>query len=43
MTPETLKQLLIDYGLSPNKTFGQHFLLDEIVLQDMLLYLYYEF
>ncbi len=36
MTPETLKQLLIDYGLSPNKTFGQHFLLDEIVLQDML-------
>lgn len=36
MTPETLKQLLIDYGLSPNKTYGQHFLMDEIVLQDML-------
>lgn len=36
MTPDTLKQLLIDYGLSPNKTFGQHFLMDEIVLQDML-------
>ncbi len=36
MTPETLKQQLIDYGLSPNKTFGQHFLMDEIVLQDML-------
>lgn len=36
MTPETLKQLLMDYGLSPNKTFGQHFLMDEIVLQDML-------
>ncbi|QQS22682.1 ribosomal RNA small subunit methyltransferase A [bacterium] len=36
MTPETLKQLLMDYGLSPNKTYGQHFLMDEIVLQDML-------
>ncbi len=36
MTPETLKQLLIDYGLSPNKTYGQHFLMDEFVLQDML-------
>lgn len=36
MTPETLKQILIDYGLSPNKTYGQHFLMDEIVLQDML-------
>jgi 16S rRNA (adenine1518-N6/adenine1519-N6)-dimethyltransferase len=36
MTPETLKQLLIDYGLKPNKTFGQNFLMDEIVLQDMV-------
>ncbi len=36
MTPETLKQLLIDHGLSPNKTYGQHFLMDEIVLQDMV-------
>lgn len=36
MTLETLKQLLNDYGLKPNKTFGQNFLLDEIVLQDMV-------
>lgn len=36
MTIETLKQLLGDYGLSPNKTYGQNFLLDEIVLQDMV-------
>lgn len=36
MTLETLKQLLSDYGLSPNKTYGQHFLMDEFVLQDML-------
>lgn len=36
MTPDTLKQLLMDYGLSPNKTYGQHFLMDEFVLQDML-------
>lgn len=36
MTQETLKQLLIDYGLSPNKTYGQNFLMDEIVLQDMI-------
>lgn len=36
MTEETLKQLLADYGLSPNKTYGQNFLLDEIVLQDMV-------
>lgn len=36
MTQETLKQLLIDYGLSPNKTYGQNFLMDEIVLQDMV-------
>jgi 16S rRNA (adenine1518-N6/adenine1519-N6)-dimethyltransferase len=36
MTLETLKKLLNDYGLKPNKTFGQNFLLDEIVLQDMV-------
>lgn len=36
MTIETLKRILGDYGLSPNKTYGQNFLLDEIVLQDMV-------
>lgn len=36
MTVDTLKQLLADYGLSPNKTYGQNFLMDEIVLQDMV-------
>lgn len=36
MTIETLKQLLIDYGLKPNKTYGQNFLMDEIILQDMV-------
>lgn len=36
MTPEHLKQLLQHYGLKPNQTYGQHFLLNEIVLQDMV-------
>lgn len=36
MTPENLKDLLKQYGLKPNKTFGQNFLLDEIVMQDMI-------
>lgn len=36
MTIETLKHLLAHYGLSPNKTYGQNFLMDEIVLEDMI-------
>ncbi len=36
MNIETLKQKLADFGLSPNKTYGQNFLMDEIVLQDMV-------
>ncbi len=36
MNIDTLKQQLSDYGLSPNKTYGQNFLMDEIVLQDMV-------
>ncbi len=36
MTPETLKNLLREYNLKPNKTFGQNFLMDEIIMQDMV-------
>jgi 16S rRNA (adenine1518-N6/adenine1519-N6)-dimethyltransferase len=36
MTLETLKNLLQRAGLSPNKTYGQHFLMDETILEDML-------
>lgn len=36
MTIETLKNLLAHYGLNPNKTYGQHFLMDETVLEDMI-------
>ncbi len=36
MTIETLKNLLQHYGLSPNKTYGQHFLMDETILEDMI-------
>lgn len=36
MTIEQLKQLLRKYNLKPNKTFGQNFLLDDFVLQDMV-------
>src|SRR6185369_8051040 len=36
MSPEQLKQLLRQYRLSPNKTYGQNFLLDDFVLQDMV-------
>jgi 16S rRNA (adenine1518-N6/adenine1519-N6)-dimethyltransferase len=34
MTIDQLKFLLHKYHLNPNKTFGQNFLLDDIVLQD---------
>jgi 16S rRNA (adenine1518-N6/adenine1519-N6)-dimethyltransferase len=36
MTAEQLKQLLRKYNLRPNKTFGQNFLLDDFVLQDIV-------
>jgi 16S rRNA (adenine1518-N6/adenine1519-N6)-dimethyltransferase len=36
MTIENLKQLLRRYHIKPNKTFGQHFLMDELVLADMV-------
>jgi len=36
MTIEQLKALLHKYNLRPNKTFGQNFLLDDFVLQDMV-------
>ncbi len=36
MTPEYLKQLLQRYNIRPNQTYGQNFLLNEIVLQDMV-------
>jgi len=36
MTIEQVKQLLKYYGLKPNETYGQNFLLNEIVLQDMV-------
>jgi 16S rRNA (adenine1518-N6/adenine1519-N6)-dimethyltransferase len=36
MTIETLKNILSHYGLSPNKTYGQNFLMDETILEDMI-------
>src|SRR4051794_4220939 len=36
MTKEELQQLLRTHHLSPNKTFGQNFLMDDVVLQDMI-------
>lgn len=36
MTIEQLKELLRRYHLSPNKTLGQNFLLNDVVLQDMV-------
>ena len=36
MTPEYLKQFLRNHHVQPNKVFGQNFLLNEIVLQDMV-------
>jgi 16S rRNA (adenine1518-N6/adenine1519-N6)-dimethyltransferase len=36
MTIEQLKDLLRKHKLRPNKTFGQNFLLDDFVLQDMV-------
>jgi len=36
MTADELKQLLAQYGITPLKARGQHFLLDETVVRDML-------
>jgi hypothetical protein len=36
MTLEQLKSLLKKNHLSPNKTFGQNFLIDDFVLQDIV-------
>jgi len=36
MTQEQLKNILHKYRLQPNKTFGQNFLMDDFVLQDMV-------
>lgn len=36
MTIDTLKTLLQRYKLNPNKTYGQHFLMDETILEDMI-------
>ncbi len=36
MTIETLKSILQHYNLSPNKTYGQNFLMDETILEDMI-------
>ncbi len=38
MTVETLKNILQHYGLSPNKTYGQNFLMDETILEDIIDY-----
>lgn len=36
MTPEAITSLLVRYGLRPDKKFGQNFLMDESVLDDMI-------
>ncbi len=36
MTIEYIRELLQRYGFKPNETYGQNFLLNEIVLQDMV-------
>lgn len=36
MTIDQVKQLLQQYGMKPNETYGQNFLLNDIVLQDMV-------
>ncbi len=36
MTIDTLKSLLQRYKLNANKTYGQHFLMDETILEDMI-------
>lgn len=36
MTVDTLKNLMKRFKLNPNKTYGQHFLMDETILEDMI-------
>ncbi len=36
MTIETLKNIMKRFKLNPNKTYGQHFLMDETILEDMI-------
>jgi 16S rRNA (adenine1518-N6/adenine1519-N6)-dimethyltransferase len=36
MTIDTLKTILQRYKLNANKTYGQHFLMDETILEDMI-------
>lgn len=36
MTIDTLKNLMKRFKLNPNKTYGQHFLMDETILEDMI-------
>lgn len=36
MTIETLKSILKHHHLNPNKTYGQNFLMDETILEDMI-------
>lgn len=36
MTIDTLKNILKKYKLNANKTYGQHFLMDETILEDMI-------
>lgn len=36
MNLDTLKSLLSHYHLNPNKTYGQNFLMDETILEDMI-------
>lgn len=36
MTPEQLKDLLRRHGIRPNVTYGQNFLTDEVILEDII-------
>lgn len=36
MTIDQVKEILQQYGMKPNETYGQNFLLNDIVLQDMV-------
>lgn len=36
MTMENFKRYLVDKGLNPNKTFGQNFLINDIILHDIV-------
>ena len=36
MNQQNLKNLLVKYGLKPNFTFGQNFLVDDVILEDIV-------